>query len=64
MNIPLWGNGLTIGSTCKKGRKNDELRHKRHPESLKACLTEAAILNKPIAITEIGCDAKIQKWGG
>ena len=33
-----------------------------YPESLEECLTEAAALEKPIAITETGCDARIQKW--
>ena len=34
-----------------------------NPEALEDSLQEAADLKTPIAITETGCDAKIQHWG-
>jgi len=63
INIPLLFTGLTFGSTCPKGGKVMSFGPSFYPESLQDCLTEAAALNKPIAITETGCDARIQKWG-
>jgi len=63
MNYLLWKSGLTFGSTCPKGGKTMSFGPSFYPESLSACLEEAAALKKPIAITETGCDARIQKWG-
>jgi beta-glucosidase len=62
-NINLGFTGLTFGATCPKGGKTLSFGPSFYPESLEACLTEAAALKKPIAITETGCDARIQKWG-
>lgn len=62
-NINLGWTGLTFGATCPKGGKTLHFGPSFYPESLEDCLTEAAALKKPIAITEIGCDAKVQKWG-
>lgn len=55
--------GFTFGSTCPKGGKTMSFGPGFYPESLQNCLEEAAALGKPIAITETGCDARIQKWG-
>jgi beta-glucosidase/6-phospho-beta-glucosidase/beta-galactosidase len=55
--------GFTFASTCPKGGKAMSFGPGFYPESLQDCLEEAAALHKPIAITETGCDARIQKWG-
>jgi len=62
-NYHFGNTGLTFGATCPPGGKTLSFGPSFYPESLESCLTEAAALNKPIAITETGCDAKIQKWG-
>ncbi len=62
-NLMFWKTGLTFGSTCPKGGKAQSFGPGFYPESLQACLNEAWALDRPIAITEIGCDARIQKWG-
>lgn len=59
-----WGKlGLSFGSTCNEGGKMMSFGPSFYPESLEKCLDEATALNKPIVISETGCDAKIQKWG-
>ena len=63
VNFPIGQTGVTFGSTCPKGGKVTSFGLSFYPESLQSCLTEAAALKKPIAITETGCDARVQKWG-
>jgi len=59
-----WRNlGLTFGSTCPPGGKMQSFGPSFYPESMQACLDEAFALGRPVAITETGCDARIQKWG-
>lgn len=55
--------GFSFGSTCYKGEKVMSFGPRSHPEDLERCLTEAVALKKPIAITEIGADARVQGWG-
>ena len=62
-NICIGNFGFTSGATCQEGGFVQSFGPGFFPESLDACLTEAAALNKPIAITETGCDAKIQRFG-
>ena len=63
MNFNFWKWGITIGNTCSAGGKMQAFGPNYDPESLRVCLLEAAILG-PIAITETGCDAMIQRHGG
>jgi hypothetical protein len=56
--------GFTFGATCLENGKMMSMGGVGvYPEMFKECLEEALEVGVPIAITEIGCDAKIQKWG-
>lgn len=57
------GYGITIGSTCPKNGIMQSFGPSIYPESLNDCLSEAQSLQVPIVISEIGCDARVQKWG-
>lgn len=57
------GWGFSFGASCPEGGKMQFFGPGFYPESLNECLAEAAELDCPIAITETGCDAMIQKWG-
>lgn len=60
--INKWG--FTFGATCLENGKMMSFGGVGvYPEMFQECLQEASTLGVPIAITEIGCDAKIQKWG-
>lgn len=63
MNFNFWKFGLTFGASCREGEAMQSFGPGFYPESLDACLTEAAALNKPIVISETGADAMVQKWG-
>lgn len=54
--------GISVGSTCPEGGKAMSMGLSFYPESLEHCLEEASQLQRPIAITEIGCDARVQHW--
>lgn len=54
--------GFTFGATCLPGGKMQAFGPSFDPDSLRDCLREAEKLG-PIAITETGCDAMIQKFG-
>lgn len=62
-NLCVGNFGFTSGATCQEGGFVQSFGPSFFPESLDACLTEAVSLGKPIAITETGCDAKIQHFG-
>jgi beta-glucosidase/6-phospho-beta-glucosidase/beta-galactosidase len=55
--------GFSAGGTCKKGQSIMSFGPTVSPETLYENLQEAAALGHPIHISEIGCDAKIQKHG-
>ncbi|NGX56798.1 MAG: Beta-glucosidase A [Candidatus Anoxychlamydiales bacterium] len=62
--IPLTKYFFVAGATCKEeGGKVSSLGPPFCPDDLEESLEEAKELNVPIAITETGCDAKIQAWG-
>ncbi|NGX33957.1 MAG: 1,4-beta-D-glucan glucohydrolase [Candidatus Anoxychlamydiales bacterium] len=62
-SIPRLRFGFTFGSVCEENSKMMSFGMRYHPEALEDALTEASDLKIPIAITETGCDAKIQHWG-
>ncbi|NGX63243.1 MAG: Beta-glucosidase A [Candidatus Anoxychlamydiales bacterium] len=61
--IPKLKLGATFGSTCKEGGKMQSFGMLFNPESICDALEEASELNIPIAITETGCDSRVQNWG-
>ena len=59
-----WGGmGFSFGATCKEGESIMSFGPTVHPQGLEECLREAVRLGHPVDITEIGCDAKLHKWG-
>jgi beta-glucosidase len=51
------------GATCKEGCKVSSFGPPFSPEDMEDVLKEASRLNIPMAVTETGCDAKLQDWG-
>ena len=63
LSFPRLKLGVTFGSVCEENSKMMSFGMRFNPEALEDSLQEAADLKIPIAITETGCDARIQHWG-
>lgn len=61
--FPHLKTGLTMGATVPKGGAAGCFGVGFYPGSFIECLEEASALKKPIAITETGCDARMQEFG-
>ncbi|EKE20903.1 MAG: hypothetical protein ACD_7C00436G0001, partial [uncultured bacterium] len=62
--IPGLNYFFIIGPTCKdKGGKVSGFGTPYAPQDLQPVLEEARELKVPVAITETGCDARVQSWG-
>lgn len=55
--------GVTFGATCRKGSHVQSFGPPFSPQDLEEVLEEASEIGVPIAITETGSDANIQRWG-
>ncbi len=65
LKIPGVNRYFVAGATCKEeGGKVLSFGPPYSPNDLEAVLQEAEKLKVPVAITETGCDARLQTWGG
>lgn len=63
-NIHLAGKwGLAFGSSCSEGGTIQSFGPPVAPADFEKVLKEAAVLGKPIVVSETGCDARSQKFG-
>ncbi|MBS0625693.1 MAG: family 1 glycosylhydrolase [Verrucomicrobia bacterium] len=59
-----WKNmGVSFGATCHEGESIMSFGPTVHPQGVRGDLQEAVDLGHDVHVTEIGCDAKLHKWG-
>lgn len=64
LKIPGLNRYFVAGATCRDiGGKVSSFGPPYSPNDLEAVLQEAEELKVPVAITETGCDARLQAWG-